>query len=315
MNKKYNFSPDQFLLLLVSEGIDAELYGPSTTIVNHLCNIEAADNNCITFYVGDDLSVVDDLRNCLLICKSGISVHKSVTQIITANPKLAFYIISQSFSQPLPKKYFHNSVVIHPEAKIHPSAYIGPFCVIGKCQIGKDVFINSQVNLYDGVSIAERVIIESGTSIGVTGQIWAWDNNGKRWVMPQFGGVRIEEDCFIGSNISIARGALQDTIIKKSARIAHGTMIGHNCIIGEETFISNRVAIAGSTSVGNYCFLGAGSVLKSGLILGDDITIGAGAVVTKNCMDNGSVLAGVPAKVIKKVKKGEALAGVPPMGG
>ena len=51
-------------------------------------------------------------------------------------------------------------------------------------------------------------------------------------------------------------------------------------------------------------YIGSGAVIKNGtkekpLIIGKNVIIGAGAVVTKNVPDN-SIAYGVPARVIKK---------------
>ena len=55
---------------------------------------------------------------------------------------------------------------------------------------------------------------------------------------------------------------------------------------------------------GKNCWLGANSVLLPGVKLGDNVIVGAGAVVTKSFPSN-SILAGVPAICIGQVEGGE----------
>ena len=51
--------------------------------------------------------------------------------------------------------------------------------------------------------------------------------------------------------------------------------------------------------IGKRCWIGANAVILPGVQLGDDVTVGAGAVVSKS-FSSGVVIAGVPAKVISK---------------
>lgn len=62
-----------------------------------------------------------------------------------------------------------------------------------------------------------------------------------------------------------------------------------------------------NVSIGNDVWIGAKAVLLDGIEVGDGVIIGAGAVVTKN-VEPYSVVVGVPAKVIKKRFKDEEIA-------
>ena len=54
--------------------------------------------------------------------------------------------------------------------------------------------------------------------------------------------------------------------------------------------------------VGNNCWFGANVSVMPGVTIGAGCVIAAGAVVTKNMPDN-SLIAGVPAKVIKTIEQ------------
>jgi UDP-3-O-[3-hydroxymyristoyl] glucosamine N-acyltransferase len=310
--EQHSFDIGDILKSLEKDGITVKMCGPPDMVITHLKNIELADDHSLTFYIGQDSATLDHLNHCALLCLPGV-VPKSatVTCLFTDDPKLAFYVAAQLFISKPPSPGVHPTAIIHPLAQVHPTVFIGPYCVIDKCIIGEGTFIQSHVRIGDDSRIGNRVNIETGSYIGATGQVWAWGKDGKKWIMPQFGGVIVEDDCFIGSNVTIVRGALQNTIIGRGCRIAHGSMIGHNCTFGDETFISNGVAVSGSVTTGRYCFLGSGSRYRPGIALGDNVTVGVGAVVIDNFREKGVVLAGIPATIIKRANTGEKLAGVP----
>lgn len=55
----------------------------------------------------------------------------------------------------------------------------------------------------------------------------------------------------------------------------------------------------GTVKIGNHCWIGAKAIILKDVELGDHCVVAAGAVVTKSFL-NGSVIGGVPAKIIKE---------------
>lgn len=53
--------------------------------------------------------------------------------------------------------------------------------------------------------------------------------------------------------------------------------------------------------IGNKCWIGMNAIILPGVKLGDNIIVGAGSVVTKSFPDGNIVIAGNPAKIIKKL--------------
>jgi len=55
-------------------------------------------------------------------------------------------------------------------------------------------------------------------------------------------------------------------------------------------------------TIGKRCWIGVNAVILPGVQLEDDVVVGAGAVVT-NSFPRGSVIAGVPARVISRIDR------------
>lgn len=96
----------------------------------------------------------------------------------------------------------------------------------------------------------------------------------------------------IGDNLMIWHGF---------ATIVNAQSIGSNCSIWQQVTVGNKLDdIESKPIIGNNVKICAGSILVGNIKIGNNVIIGAGSVVTKNVPDN-CVIAGVPAKIIKKL--------------
>ena len=85
-----------------------------------------------------------------------------------------------------------------------------------------------------------------------------------------------------------------------------GIVIGDKVVIGDNCIIRQNVTIGGKGTtdefkcpkIGDNCMIGAGAVIIGGITIGNNVQIGANAVVTKNLPDN-VVAVGVPAVIVK----------------
>ena len=87
----------------------------------------------------------------------------------------------------------------------------------------------------------------------------------------------------------------------------HGIVIHGNCEIGDDCIIRQGVTLGNKTldrpydapKLGNRVNVGAGAKIVGAVVIGDDASIGANAVVTKN-VPAGATAVGIPAKILAR---------------
>jgi sugar O-acyltransferase (sialic acid O-acetyltransferase NeuD family) len=106
----------------------------------------------------------------------------------------------------------------------------------------------------------------------------------------------IKEQTFVSAGVIIN----PQVKIGTGCIINTGSVIEHDCSIGEFSHIAPGAVLAGNVSIGSGCLIGANSVIKQGIKVGDNVTVGAGAVVVKD-LDSNATFVGNPAKEIQRI--------------
>ncbi|MFA6228701.1 MAG: UDP-3-O-(3-hydroxymyristoyl)glucosamine N-acyltransferase [Rhodanobacter sp.] len=189
--------------------------------------------------------------------------------------------------------------VIEEGAVIEDGVILGPHCIIGEhCTVGAQSRLVARVTLVTRVTLGRRVLVHPGAVIGSDGFGLAFDRSGSdqgRWIkLPQLGGVRIGDDCEIGANTTIDRGALDDTVLEEDVRLDNQIQIAHNVYVGAHTAMAGCAAVAGSAKIGRYCMIGGNAGVLGHLEVADRVTITAKSLVTRSIREPGEYSSGVP---------------------
>jgi acetyltransferase-like isoleucine patch superfamily enzyme len=135
--------------------------------------------------------------------------------------------------------------------------------------------IGDQVSIArDSILICTGIISHKGTGITIGDRTGI---NARAYLAGQ-GGISIGDDVIIGPNVQIfsENHDFSDLEIK----------------------IKNQGFSRQAVTIGNNCWLGSNVIILAGVTIGDGCVIAAGSVVTKSMPQN-TIIAGVPAKVIK----------------
>ncbi|CAM8346295.1 LpxD UDP-3-O-[3-hydroxymyristoyl] [Candidatus Methylopumilus universalis] len=294
--------------------LGGELIGDPNLLINSVASLETAHQNSISFFNNPKYS------DLLKITKAGVVIvnredlsFRSGVSIVTDNPYLYFAKVSQLLnpSKSL-KKEIHKSAIIHPSCKLGKDIYIGPHVVIdenvsidngviihagsmieAESIIGKASVIHPRVVIKANTIIGKNCTLYAGCVIGSDGFGYAKDDS--KWLaIPQIGRVILGDNVDIGSNSTIDRGTLDDTIISSGVKIDNLVQIGHNCMIGENTIIAGCVGIAGSAKIGKNCAIGGAAMILGHLSITDDVTISPGSMITRSIKTSGTYTALMP---------------------
>ncbi|WP_374603332.1 UDP-3-O-(3-hydroxymyristoyl)glucosamine N-acyltransferase [Arenimonas sp.] len=245
--------------------------------------------------------------------------------LVAASPYVAFARIAALFeSTPARAPGVHPSAVVAEDAEVAPDAHVGPFasigarsrigagavigpgCVIGDdCEVGPGSELIARVTLVTRVRLGARVRVHPGAVIGAEGFGLAMDAG--QWLkVPQLGGVQVGDDCEIGANTCIDRGALEDTVLEEDVRLDNLVQVGHNVRIGAHTAMAGCVAVAGSARIGRYCLVGGGAGIAGHLSVCDRVTITAMSLVTASITEPGEYASAMAAQEARRFRRNAA---------
>jgi UDP-3-O-[3-hydroxymyristoyl] glucosamine N-acyltransferase len=307
-------SAPHYTLAELAAHFDLQLRGDDRIVVGGVGTLEAATPEQVTFLANPHY------RAQLAGTGAGAVVLRAADAeacpgacLIAADPYVAFAKIAALFERTAaPVPGVHPSAIVAVNADVATDASIGPFCIIGdgarveagavlgphcivgeRCAVGAQSNLVARVTLVRDVVLGKRVLVHPGAVIGADGFGLAFDKN--HWIkVPQLGGVRIGDDCEIGANTTIDRGALEDTVLEEDVRLDNQIQIAHNVHIGAHTAMAGCAAVAGSAKIGRYCLIGGGAGILGHLEIADRVTVTARALVTHSIRSAGEYSSGVP---------------------
>jgi UDP-3-O-[3-hydroxymyristoyl] glucosamine N-acyltransferase len=250
-------------------------------------------------------------RACAVVLREADRGHAPGAVLVSRNPYADFARIAALFEPPVPRHAgVHPSAVVDPDAvvedgasvgphasigprsRIARGAIVGPGCVIGEdCVVGEASELVARVTLVRRVRLGRRVRVHPGAVLGADGFGIAMDQGA--WVkVPQLGGVAVGDDCEIGANTTIDRGALGDTVLEEDVRLDNQIQIGHNVVVGAHTAMAGCAAVAGSTRIGRWCLIGGGAGIVGHIEICDRVTINAMSMVSHSIREPGTYASG-----------------------
>lgn len=234
---------------------------------------------------------LEGIISLLVICTEEVHekcmLQTELSFIVVSNPRLVFAKVLQKYFIENPIPFIHPTAVVAKNAKIHPSVSIGAYCVVESgVSIGEGSVIKNHVVISANVKIGNFCYIKSGAVIGEEGFGFDFEEDKTPVKLPHIGSVEIGDFVEIGSNVTVARGTLDNTIVGNHTKIDDHVHIGHNCNIGINCVITACAELSGGVTLAGNNWIGPNSAIIQKIKIDEDAFVGIGSVVTdsvKNC--------------------------------
>ena len=283
--------------------------------ITSLSSLNNIKNNSLLFYsdiinfkfklkdnVVYDLKKLEKFKNIAIITTDIMKNKINIPIISSENPRLDFQRVAMEFfTEDEFSSGIHKTAIIEKNSNIGKDVYIGPHCYIGNdVKIGDKTKILANVCIYGKTEIDSNSIVLSNTTIGSEGFSFSFDGDGF-FHFPSLGSVVIGKNVWIGSNCTIEKSQIDQTIIEDHVKIDDLVHVGHNSTIKKSTQIAAGAVISGRAKIGKGCWIAPNSVIDNGCEIGDDSIVGTSSLVRSNFPKN-STIVGSPAKLLKKTK-------------
>ena len=292
---------------LKENGTEFEYSGDPDTEVSGFSSLANYGSGCLTWIKKEEkyneAGRPKDITAAIV--QKGTEVDFANAIVTEESKKVFFGILHEFWGSSKAPGSIGAGTVISDEAKVDPSAVIGCNCTItGKAEIGADTVIENNVVIEGRVRIGRGCNIHSGTVIGPDGFGFTYDDDGTMHKVEHFGGVVIKDDVEIGSCTVIERGTIDDTVIGNGTKIGNLVHIGHNVQIGDRVSVVCGNLVCGSSKVKDGAYIAPGGMVRNQITVNENGFIGLGALAVSD-VEKDTVVIGIPAKPIRKVKKGD----------
>ncbi|MEO8294068.1 MAG: UDP-3-O-(3-hydroxymyristoyl)glucosamine N-acyltransferase [Gemmatimonadota bacterium] len=314
----------------VADMVGGRLLGDGATLVEGIGPLDRAGANTLSFLVSTRyLAYFRTSRAGVVLVPPGFADEQGApkTRIVVADPYRALLsVLPRLVPAQDDEPGIHPSAIIGPGASLGGNVHVGPNVVIGSdaaigsgCHLAAGVVIGNGVTLGEnchlgpgavclsGSRLGARVVLKAHAVIGGPGFGFLPSGQGHQRI-PHVGACIIEDDVEIGSNSTVDRGSIDDTVVGKGTKVDNLVHIAHNCRIGSHCLIMALSGIAGSTRLGDQVIIAGGGGVSDHCEIGDNVRLSARSTIIGN-VPSGATYGGYPARPHREFLRAQAALG------
>ncbi len=261
--------------------LGGELIGDSDAVVKGIGEVWQDQVGLVSFSWKQDASLMNGLQESLH--HRTVVVHSRwrsalaggvISYILVDDSRYALARLTQWLEQGSENSSWHPTAIISPSAQISSDVHVGAFSSIGDGSaidhgvrigshvtigdhvvIGHGTVIHSGVRILDKTNIGQNVLIYPNAVIGADGFGHTFRQGRYEKIFHQ-GRVVIGDNVEIGSNCTIDKGVIGDTIIGEGVKLDNLIHIAHGVTIDPHVVIAAQTGVSGSVSIGSYSVIG-----------------------------------------------------------
>lgn len=310
-------TPSTLTLQDVTDLVGGRLVGDGTATIRGIAPLEEAESDQLGLLAAKRyVRFVGQSRAAALLVSEELETHVTDARplVVVADAHRALVPLLERLHPEEPvEPAIHPTAVVGKGVRLGVDVTLDPYCVVEDgaeigdgCRIGAHAVVGRQsrlgagctlhphVVLYPRTVLGNGVVVHSGTCLGVDGFGYTFVD-GAHHKVPQVGRCVVEDDVEIGSNTTVDRGSIGDTVVGRGSKLDNLIQLGHNVRVGALSIMAAMTGIAGSTRIGRGVLFGGQSGASGHLDIGDEARVAAAARVMRD-VPAGETVAGDPAR-------------------
>lgn len=235
-------------------------------------------------------------------------------RIVVADPYRAVQAVAMVlYPQRAPEPGIHPTAVIADDATLGREVSVGPYAVIGRgasigdrvaigahaivgdrVKLGRESVLDPHATIYPDAVLGDRVVLKAGAVVGGPGFGFM-----EGVTVPDrrvhIGRCILGDDVEVGSNSTVDRGSLGDTILGDGTKLDNLVHVAHNVRMGKRCLVAAGAGFGGSVQLGDAVLIGGHTSVNVHMSIGSGARIGGASVVFGD-VPRGETWSGHPAR-------------------